>query len=152
MEAPTGPTGPTGPNLLSDQFNTDGTLSITDGTGNAYKTSSGAWLTSGNGNVSTSNFLGATNAANLIFETNSVERMRLMSAGHILINNTKDTANATLSAYTSGINSNLSATAISGYGNMEGFTGIYGFSNSATGTGVRSVNLFDLWHRIDSWR
>lgn len=41
------------------------------------------WLTTGNNNITTSNFLGTTNSQPLIIKTNNIERIRFMANGNI---------------------------------------------------------------------
>src|SRR6476661_8639874 len=42
-----------------------------------------SWLITGNGNITTSNFIGTTNAQPIIFKTNNIERMRLSKNGQL---------------------------------------------------------------------
>ncbi|WP_276379370.1 hypothetical protein [Flavobacterium sp. H4147] len=50
-----------------------------------------AWTLKGNTGTSAANFIGTTDAQNLIFKTNSVERMRMLSTGFIGIGTTTPT-------------------------------------------------------------
>src|SRR4051812_45122813 len=47
-----------------------------------------SWLTTGNANVTASNFLGTTNANPIAFRTNNIERMRLTKNGQLGIGTT----------------------------------------------------------------
>src|SRR6476660_5170004 len=42
-----------------------------------------SWLITGNGNITTSNFIGTKNAQPIIFKTNNIERMRLTKNGQL---------------------------------------------------------------------
>lgn len=104
----------------------------------------GAWLTTGNPNINSStNYLGTTNANNIIFKTNNTERMSLLSSGQVVYNNTTNKAGDVFSVYTSGITTDLGLTAISGYGTGSNSIGVYGQSDDANGFGVyaRNTNL-----------
>jgi Chaperone of endosialidase/Head domain of trimeric autotransporter adhesin len=50
------------------------------------------WNLNGNNNISASNFIGTTNASDLIFKTSNTERMRITSAGKIGIGTNAPTA------------------------------------------------------------
>ena len=77
--------------------NSTGVLSTTNFTGNAshvllgngtfgaVTTSETAWQLTGNSILAT-NFIGTTNAQDMIFKTNSIERMRVISTGTVLVN------------------------------------------------------------------
>ncbi len=106
-----------------------------------------AWQLTGNsGTNPTNNFIGTTDAQDLAFRTQNTERMRILSAGNLLVNRTTalyatDLAefqgNATfpdaLNAYTSVAN----ATAIFGASSAAGGTGVCGTAtNDASSCGV----------------
>ncbi|MDX1902875.1 MAG: hypothetical protein SFU27_01855 [Thermonemataceae bacterium] len=117
---------------------------------------SGGWLLTGNaGTTAGTNFLGTTDAQDLVFKTNNTERARVLSGGNTLFNRTtalyatdlvEVQADATfpyaINAYaTTGIGVYGSAT--SGYGVLgeatSGF-GVYGGATNALGYGVVGEN------------
>src|SRR5690606_10151437 len=67
----TGPQGPPGPtwNITSNQFNANGTVTITTDQPSTFTTTAGAWLTTGNNPVGTNDFMGSINAADVKFRT-----------------------------------------------------------------------------------
>jgi len=97
---PTGPTGLTGPagpswTITSDNFNTNGTLSINTSIPSTITSTNGAWLTVGNtGSTPSSsaigtpigagqNYAGTTDAKDFVIGTTNVERMRISSGGNV---------------------------------------------------------------------
>jgi hypothetical protein len=95
-------------------------------------------LTGNSGTMATTNFLGTTDAIDFVTKTNNVERMRVLSNGHVLVNTTIND----VSTGTDNIFEVLATTAgdeaISGYANGTGI-GIFGQS-TLTGTGVNGRN------------
>ena len=78
----TGATGATGPTwtLSSLTYNTSGTLTLngTAGSGGPLTTTSGGWLTTGNAGLNAgTNFVGTTDAVDLIFRTSNAPRMQI---------------------------------------------------------------------------
>ncbi len=86
---PTGVTGPTGngSNNLSTTFNASGTVSVTDAGGTITSTNQ-AWLVGGNA-APTSNNLGQTGNAPLVFVTNNTNRMSVEANGDIFVAGSK---------------------------------------------------------------
>ncbi|MBI3510865.1 MAG: hypothetical protein HY064_09375, partial [Bacteroidetes bacterium] len=68
------------------------------------------WSNNGN-NVSTTDFFGSTNAADLRFRTNNIARMTLTSAGTLRVNNLAGAGNGFVSL---DVNGNLARTNFSG--------------------------------------
>jgi hypothetical protein len=100
-----------------------------------------AWLTTGNigTNVAT-NWLGTNDAVDFATRTNNAERMRILSAGNILMNRTT-ALNATDMLEVQG-----TATfpdAINGYTNQAGGTGVTGIVSVAAGAGA-GVGVYGL--------
>lgn len=85
----TGATGPTGngSDNTSFTFNPSGTAAITDGSG-TLTTTGQAWLTGGNTSP-TSNNLGQTGNAPLVFVTNNTDRMSVEANGDIFVAGSK---------------------------------------------------------------
>lgn len=85
----TGVTGPTGngSDNTAFSFNTDGTSAITDGSG-TLTTTAGAWLVGGN-TAPSSNNLGQTGNAPLVFVTNNADRMSIQANGDIFVDGSK---------------------------------------------------------------
>lgn len=140
----TGSTGATGPNwtITSDNFNANGTLSIVTTIPSTITSTNAAWITTGNsGTTAGTNFLGTTDAQDLVFKTAGSlaanERMRITSAGLTVVNKTTATAGDVFAVYGSGTTGAINALgnyAINGYSTSTG-SGIYG-ENTGTGTGV----------------
>ncbi len=86
----TGPQGPAGPtwNITSNQFNANGTVTITTDQPSTFTSTAGAWLTTGNNPVAVTDFMGSINAADVKFRTTNLERMRIMSTGQVVVNGT----------------------------------------------------------------
>lgn len=78
-------------------------------------------------------FIGTLNNADFIFKTNNIERMRILSTGSVIVNNTTAFAGDVFSSYSSG-----SDWAVNGYNTGSG-GGIFG-SNNANGFGVFGQN------------
>lgn len=80
----TGVTGATGPTwtISSNNFNANGTQSISTSIPSTITSTNGAWLTAGNaGLASAINFIGTTDGTDLTFRTNNTERMRILGGG-----------------------------------------------------------------------
>lgn len=99
-----------------------------DGTVWRYMAYSGGWLLAGN-TVGASDFMGSTNAADVRFFSNNLERMRILSGGQVVVGSTTAFAADIFSSYASGTSSG-----VNGYATGTG-EGVYG-QNSSTGTGV----------------
>jgi hypothetical protein len=70
--------------------------------------SSAGWTTLGNaGTVAATNFLGTTDAIDLVFRTNNTEKMRILSAGNVGINNTTPLVALDIYDNTSGTTGNI---------------------------------------------
>jgi collagen type VII alpha len=86
MTGPMGATGATGPNwtITSNNFNANGSQTIVTSIPTSVISTNAAWLTTGNsGTATASNFVGTTDAVDLIFRTNNAEKMRIQSAGNV---------------------------------------------------------------------
>ena len=82
----TGATGATGTSwtLTAPSFNANGTVTVTGtaGSGGPVTSANGSWLTLGNtGLASASNFIGTTDAVDLVFKAAGTERMRVIGSG-----------------------------------------------------------------------
>jgi len=80
-----GPVGPMGPSwtLSSLTYNADGTMTVngTAGSGGPISSTNASWITLGNSGTSpATNFVGTTDAQDLQFRTNNVNRMRIMNS------------------------------------------------------------------------
>jgi hypothetical protein len=136
-----GATGPTGPNwtISSDNFNTDGSLSIVTTIPSTVTSTQMAWLLGGNATTALRQ-MGSTGAQPVNFITTNVERYRMTAGGQIVVNNTTAGAGDLFSAYGTGYAGAIQSTAgvndwpISGYATGTN-GGIYG-ENTGTGTGV----------------
>ena len=98
----TGPAGPAGSSwtITSDNFNTNGTLTINTSIPSAITSTNGAWLTVGNTGTTPSssvigtaigagqNYVGTTDAKDFILGTTNLERMRITSGGNVGIGTT----------------------------------------------------------------
>jgi hypothetical protein len=113
----------------------------------ASATASDAWLTLGNsGTNPAANFIGTLDAQDFVVKTNgsdaSKERLRFLSDGRIVINNTTASANDLFSVYgtgTSGAINNNGTIAIAAYSSLTN-VGVYG-ENSGTGYGVFGTSV-----------
>lgn len=100
------------------------------------------WLTTGNsGTIPGINFLGTTDAKDFVIKTGGSlatnERIRVLSSGQVIINNTIPIVDEAFSVYGStavGAISLIGVNAISGYGGTNG-TGVFG-ENIGNGVGV----------------
>jgi len=145
----TGATGATGPNwnITNFQYNPNGTINLTTTFPQNLTTTLAAWLTTGNqGTSAGNNFLGTTDAQDLVFKTSGSgalnERLRILSGGRVVQNRTTSAFTTDVfSVFASGTPGAINAlgdNAISGYSAAKG-TGIYGY-NDATGIGVYGYN------------
>jgi len=93
----TGPTGAAGANGANGATGPAGAAGATGSVGAAGATgptgtfSGTAWETMGNSGLTTSNFIGNTDAAPIIFKTNNTERMRIPPGGNVGIGTTGPT-------------------------------------------------------------
>ena len=129
---PAGPQGPVGPtwNITSNQFNANGTVTITTDQPSTFTSTAGAWLTTGNNPVATTDFMGSINAADVKFRSNNTERMRILSTGQVVVNGTAPFGGTSVfSSFAAGANQ-----AISGSSNSS----VNSIHSRQTGTG-RSV-------------
>ena len=134
---PTGPTGPTGNNGIAGVTGPTGLSGPTGPSG-----SLDAWSLTGNsGTTPASNFIGTLDAQHWLIKTGGAaatnERLRFLSTGAIVQNNTAPAAGDVFSVYGSGTAGAINALgdyAINGYSSGAGF-GIYG-ENSGSGIGV----------------
>lgn len=103
-------------------------------------TSSTGWEITGNSNVTSSNFIGTTVVQPFIVKTGgsaaSNERMRVLSTGPVIINNTTQGTNTNdvFSVYGNGSSNGTAAT------NSLGTIAIAGYTGNVSGTGVRGEN------------
>lgn len=109
------------------------------------------WSITGNtGTTAGTNFIGTTDAVALVIKTNGTERMRVSSAGHVLINETTNDATSGADNIFEVLATTVGDDAINGYANGAGSIGVSGYStltgagtrgeNTGTGIGVRGVN------------
>ena len=108
----------------------DGTLwqKITTGTNNN-------WTLTGNSGTTGANYVGTSDAVDFKLSTSGAERMRVTSAGPVIINNTAaPIAGDRFSVY----NTASSDYAINGYSTLTG-VGVYG-QNTGTGYGIYGLN------------
>lgn len=86
-----------GGKIDSVYFNTNGTLSIIDGSGGTKTTPNDAWLTSGNvGTSASTNFAGTTDAQDFVVKSNNAEVLRATTAGAVGINQPTPNVNSIL--------------------------------------------------------
>jgi hypothetical protein len=129
LAGPQGIQGPPGPtwNITSNQFNANGTVTITTDQPSTFTSTAGAWLTTGNNPVATTDFMGSINAADVKFRTTNLERMRIMSTGQVVVNGTAPFGGTSIfSSFASGANE-----AIAGSSN----TSVNSIHSQQTGTG-----------------
>jgi len=100
------------------------------------------WLLTGNeGTDPTTNFLGTTDAKDLVIRTNNAERMRVLSGGQVLVNTT--TASAATNLFEAVGNATFTD-AVNGYATVNGGIGVYGQNNvrgTGGGAGVYGISL-----------
>jgi hypothetical protein len=111
------------------------------------------WSTTGNaGTAPATNFLGTTDAQDLVFKTGGSavanERMRVLSGGQTVVNNTTIFTGDVFSVYGTGFNngtpaiSSLGSSAVNGYAAGDG-TGIYGQTSATSSQGVAVFGALD---------
>ncbi|MEO8517001.1 MAG: hypothetical protein ABI426_09655 [Flavobacterium sp.] len=101
------------------------------------------WSLTGNaGTTPGVNFIGTTDAKDLIIKTGvgGVERARILSNGHVLVNTTTNNATSGTNNIFEVSTAVASEDAISGYANGAGGTGVFGQSNNTTGVGLYANN------------
>lgn len=144
-----GATGSTGPTGVAGATGSTGSTGSTGAAGSDLGTH---WTITGNaGTVAGTNFIGTTDAADFVTKTNGSlpanERMRVLSAGNVIVNNTTLGVNTgdVFSVYSNGTTngsttntSTIGSSAINGYSSGAG-NGIFGL-NTGTGTGVYGLN------------
>lgn len=105
------------------------------------------WALLGNaGTAAATNFLGTTDAVDMVFRSNNVERMRILSAGQVAVNSTLTFATSTFFSAATGNNNavdgSAAGTGSAVYGQNTGTgIGVRGLSNNATGNGIYGVNI-----------
>ena len=86
-----------GGQIDSVYYNGNGTITIIDGTGTGHTTVLSAWLTNGNaGTSAATNFVGTTDAQDLVVKSNNAEVLRATTAGAVGINQPAPNVNAIL--------------------------------------------------------
>ncbi|WP_081146864.1 hypothetical protein [Niastella vici] len=106
-------------------------------------TANNTWQTTGNASTTAgTNFLGTTDAVDVTLKTNNTERMRVKSAGQVIINGTTvKFSDDGLEGIGAGVTGALSSTIhypINGF-SSGAYSGVYG-QNSGTGYGVSGEN------------
>ncbi|MEI7597652.1 MAG: hypothetical protein WCK02_18035 [Bacteroidota bacterium] len=145
----TGVTGPTGITGVTGSIGITGATGTTGVTGPTGSSAADAWLLLGNASTTPgTNFLGTTDAKNLIFKTNNTEAARLTTNSNLLVGTTTDASIkmhvlSSSNAYTVFSSSNTAADGASGTGdaifgttNQSGSAGIWATNGNADGTGV----------------
>jgi len=93
-----------------------------------------AWLLTGNsGTTPTTNFLGTTDAQDMVIRTNNTERARIVSNGQVLINRTTAMRSGDL------LEAQGNATypfAINGFTNQASGVGVYGYNSASGGISI----------------
>lgn len=118
------------------RYNSGGFLEYHDGT--AWQTVGGTpgWELTGNaGTTPATNFLGTTDAQDLVIRTNNDEQLRVAANGRVRVN-TVTNFNAAFTAVENGV----APDAIYGISSNAGAFGVYG-ENSNTGAGVSGWNI-----------
>ncbi len=144
---PTGNTGPTGPDwfITSATFTDTGTFTINTSVPSVITSPNAAWLTTGNmGTVPGTNFIGTLDANDFVVKTGGAaainERMRVLTAGNVVVNNMTPSSNDVFSSYASssaGAINPIGNTAIAGYSLGASGIGVYGENLSGAGVGVQ---------------
>ena len=136
-----GAVGPTGPDwtITNFAFNNTGTVNITTTSPQNLTTTAGAWLTTGNSGVTTSNFIGSVNAADFIIKSNNTERARVLSTGEVLTGSAAMIAPATAGdKFSSFMVVNNNNWAINGVNTVAQGGSVYG-ANTSTSNGYNSI-------------
>ncbi len=98
------------------------------------------WEITGNSNITPPNFLGTTNANDVIFKTNNIERARISSGGNVGINTPAPSVLFTNSAFHSGDQSGLGTQVAMGMDwNANAMGYVASFYNSGTVVGSSGV-------------
>lgn len=98
------------------------------------------WSITGNSGTSvTTNFAGTTDVNDFAFRTNNIERARILSGGHFLVNTTTNDVTSGADNVFEVLATTVGDDAINGYANGAGGTGVSGFS-TLTGVGARGEN------------
>lgn len=153
-----GATGPTGPTwtLTTPTFNANGTFTVngTAGSGGPVTSLAAAWLTTGNtGTTPALNYIGTNDVQDFATRTGGSaltnERMRVLSAGNVVVNNVGIGLNTTdvFSAYgasttngtTLATNNAIGAFGVNGYAATNGAAGVYGENQ------VSGANAYGVW-------
>ena len=114
--------------LTTPTFNANGTVTVngTTGSGGPVTTTAGAWLITGNTALA-ANYIGTNNAIDFRMYTNNLERMRILSAGQVVVNGTAPFGGTSVfSSFATGANE-----AIAGVSN----TSVNSIHSQQTGTG-----------------
>ena len=132
---PTGATGPAGPatSITSDNFQTDGTLSIITSVPQTVNSSNKAILVGGN--TSTSDIgLGTNSNYSIDFRTNNIVRGRMSNAGEFFIG---ATSTVMVGDLMNGVSNTTFPWAVNGYSSFNG-SGIFGtiMANNTTAYGA----------------
>lgn len=103
-------------------------------------------LTGNSGTTAGTNFLGTTDAVNLIFKTSATERMRVFSDGRVAVNNTTTFGFSTFfsqaTSNNDAVDGNAAGTGYAIYGQNTGTgAGVDGLSNNASGQGMIGINI-----------
>jgi hypothetical protein len=106
-----------------------------DGTAWRYMAQSGGWLLAGNA-LTGGEFMGSTTAQPVAFRANNVERMRIISAGTVVVGATA--AVDPLDLFDA-VGTAAMPYAVNGYANGAA-AGVWGEANSATGFGMIAIN------------
>ncbi|MBS1634806.1 MAG: tail fiber domain-containing protein [Bacteroidetes bacterium] len=104
------------------------------------------WEIGGNSNITPANFLGTTNANDVIFKTNNIERARILSGGNIGINTTAPSVLFTNSALHSGDQSGLGTQVAMGMdwnANAMGYVSSFYNSGATAGSSGVLVKITD---------
>ena len=137
---PTGLTGATGPTGLTGAIGPTGLPGAIGPTG--ADGALNAWSLTGNtGTSPPTNFIGTIDAFDWAIRTSNIERIRVISAGRTVLNNTIPSVVDVFSVYgtgTTGAINPLGTFSINGYSSTTG-TGVYG-ENTVLGQGVWGAN------------
>ena len=145
-----GATGATGPSwtITSTSFNNTGTYTINTSIPSAISSPNSAWITTGNmGTTAGTNFIGTLNPQDFVVKTSgaaaSNERMRVLSGGQVVVNNTTPATQDVFSSYSNGAAGAINAiglNAISGYTSATSGIGVYGNCTMAGAWAMYGLN------------